>query len=187
MAHCERDRRVVPQPDRRGDQGSPCVRRWIRSCLVNAICASPDNPLASAFRSIRLGFAIAYDRNWAGLLGSRRTRRRRRIAARRAAYGVLEEAFGQRPASHCGLADDQVGAESYAAGRRIADGCAHVCPLGTSIFIRRPYSPYARSSTSGGARCEFDYLKTEDYATGIDAFLNKRQTPTFKGHLEISC
>ena len=26
----------------------------------------------------------------------------------------------------------------------------------------------------------FDYLKTEDYATGIDAFLNKKK-PTFKG------
>ena len=88
-----------------------------------------------------------------------------------------EEAFAKGLLTRV-VADDQVEAESYAAARRIADGALLVARWHKQ-FIRR-LTVNAPKLTPAELDANFDYLKTEDYATGIDAFLNKKK-PTFKG------
>jgi len=123
----------------------------------------------------RLGFAIAYD-ELAGLLAVAGPA----VAAELLLEGRVwsaEEAFAKGLLTRV-VADDQVEAESYVAARRIADGAPLVARWHKQ-FIRR-LTVNAPKLTPAELDANFDYLKTEDYATGIDAFLNKKK-PTFKG------
>jgi enoyl-CoA hydratase len=123
----------------------------------------------------RLGFAIAYD-ELAGLLA---------VAGRAVAAELLlegrvwsaEEAFAKGLLTRV-VADDQLEGESYAAARRIADGAPLVARWHKQ-FIRR-LTVSAPKLTPAELDANFDYLQTEDYATGIDAFLTKKK-PTFNG------
>lgn len=74
--------------------------------------------------------------------------------------------------------DAEVEREAYAAARRIADGAPLVARWHKK-FVRR-LAISAPAPTAAERAANFDYLKTDDYRTGIDAFINK-QKPQFKG------
>ena len=123
----------------------------------------------------RLGFAIAYD-ELAGLLA---------LAGRAVAAEILlegrvwnaEEAFAKGLLTRV-VPDNEVEREVYATARRIADGA----PLDArwhKEFIRR-LTVSAPPLTGAETDANFDYLKTDDYRAGIDAFINKKK-PKFNG------
>ncbi len=123
----------------------------------------------------RLGFAIAYD-ELAGLLA---------LAGRAVAAEILlegrvwnaHEAFAKGLLTRV-VPDDEVEREAYAAAQRIADGAPLVARWHKQ-FIRRltiGTPPLSAAERDGN----FDYLKTQDYQQGIDAFINKNK-PAFKG------
>ena len=123
----------------------------------------------------RLGFAIAYD-ELAGLLA---------LAGRAVAAEILLE--GRVWNAHEALAkglltrvvpDDKVEAEAYATARRIADGAPLVARWHKQ-FIRR-LTVGAPPLTAAEVDANFDYLKTDDYRVGLDAFINKKK-PKFAG------
>jgi enoyl-CoA hydratase/carnithine racemase len=123
----------------------------------------------------RLGFAIAYD-ELAGLLA---------LAGRAVAAEILLEGrvWGAEEAYEKGLltrvvADADVEREAYATARRIADGAPLVARWHKQ-FIRR-LTIGAPPLSAAEIDANFDYLKTEDYRNGIDAFINKKK-PQFKG------
>jgi enoyl-CoA hydratase/carnithine racemase len=123
----------------------------------------------------RLGFAIAYD-ELAGLLALAG----RAVAAEMLLEGRVwsaGEAFAKGLLTRV-VADTQVQPETYAAARRIADGAPLVARWHKQ-FIRR-LAITAAPLTAAEKDANFDYLKTEDYRQGIDAFINKKK-PTFKG------
>ena len=119
----------------------------------------------------RLGFAIAYD-ELAGLLA---------LAGRAVAAEILlegrvwnaEEAFAKGLLTRV-VPDDQVEREAYATARRIADGAPLVARWHKE-FIRR-LTVSAPPPTAAEMDANFDYLKTDDYRVGIDAFINKKKT-----------
>jgi enoyl-CoA hydratase/carnithine racemase len=123
----------------------------------------------------RLGFAIAYD-ELAGLLA---------LAGRAVAAEILlegrvwnaQEAFAKGLLTRV-VADAQVEKEAYAAARRIADGAPLVARWHKK-FIRR-LAVAAPPLTVAEVDANFDYLKTDDYRTGIDSFINKKK-PKFVG------
>jgi enoyl-CoA hydratase/carnithine racemase len=123
----------------------------------------------------RLGFAIAYD-ELAGLLA---------LAGRAVAAEILLEGrvWGAEEAYAKGLltrvvADADVEREAYATARRIADGAPLVARWHKQ-FIRR-LTIGAPPLSAAEIDANFDYLKTDDYRNGIDAFINKKK-PEFKG------
>jgi enoyl-CoA hydratase/carnithine racemase len=123
----------------------------------------------------RLGFAIAYD-ELAGLLA---------LAGRAVAAEILLEGrvWGAEEAYAKGLltrvvADDDVEREAYATARRIADGAPLVARWHKQ-FIRR-LTIAAPPLSAAEIDANFDYLQTDDYRNGIDAFINKKK-PQFKG------
>src|SRR5690349_19849540 len=123
----------------------------------------------------RLGFAIAYD-ELAGLLALAG----RAVAAEMLLEGRVwsaGEAFAKGLLTRV-VADTQVQPETYAGARRIADGAPLVARWHKQ-FIRR-LAITAAPLTAAEKDANFDYLKTEDYRQGIDAFINKKK-PTFKG------
>ncbi len=123
----------------------------------------------------RLGFAIAYD-ELAGLLA---------LAGRAVAAEILlegrvwnaQEAFAKGLLTRV-VPDDQVEREAYATARRIADGAPLVARWHKQ-FIRR-LTVGAPPLTAAEKDANFDYLKTEDYRSGIDAFIHKKKSK-FKG------
>jgi enoyl-CoA hydratase/carnithine racemase len=123
----------------------------------------------------RLGFAIAYD-ELAGLLA---------LAGRAVAAEILlegrvwtaDEAFAKGLLTRV-VADADVTREAYAIARRIADGAPLVARWHKQ-FIRR-LTVGAPPLTAAEVDANFDYLKTDDYRQGIDAFINKKK-PQFKG------
>ena len=123
----------------------------------------------------RLGFAIAYD-ELAGLLA---------LAGRAVAAEILlegrvwgaEEAFAKGLLTRV-VADAEVERDAYATARRIADGAPLVARWHKQ-FIRR-LAVGAPPLSAAEIDANFDYLKTDDYRNGIDAFLNKKK-PQFKG------
>ena len=123
----------------------------------------------------RLGFAIAYD-ELAGLLS---------LAGRAVAAEILlegrvwnaQEAFAKGLLTRV-VADDQVEKEAYATARRIAVGAPLVARWHKK-FIRR-LTVSAPPLTAAEIDANFDYLKTDDYRAGIDAFVHKKK-PKFKG------
>ncbi len=123
----------------------------------------------------RLGFAIAYD-ELAGLLA---------LAGRAVAAEILLEGrvWGAAEAFAKGLLtrvvpDAEVEREAYATARRIADGAPLVARWHKQ-FIRR-LTLSAPPLTAAERDANFDYLKTDDYRQGIDAFINKKK-PKFEG------
>ena len=123
----------------------------------------------------RLGFAIAYD-ELAGLLA---------LAGRAVAAEILLEGrvWGAREALAKGLLtrvvpDADIEREAYATARRIADGAPLVARWHKQ-FIRR-LAISAPPLTAAERDANFDYLKTEDYRQGIDAFIHKKK-PKFTG------
>ena len=123
----------------------------------------------------RLGFAIAYD-ELAGLLA---------LAGRAVAAEILLEGrvWNAQEALAKGLitrvvSDDQAEREAYATARRIADGAPLVARWHKE-FIRR-LTVSAPPLTVAEKDANFDYLKTDDYRVGLDAFLKKKK-PGFKG------
>ena len=123
----------------------------------------------------RLGFAIAYD-ELAGLLS---------LAGRAVAAEILLEGrvWNADEALAKGLltrvvTDDQLEAETYATARRIADGAPLVARWHKQFIRRLTVSAPALSPAEIDAN--FDYLKTEDYREGIDAFIKKKK-PKFTG------
>ena len=123
----------------------------------------------------RLGFAIAYD-ELAGLLA---------VAGRAVAAEILlegrvwsaAEAYAKGVLTRV-VPDHEIEREAYATARRIADGAPLVARWHKQ-FIRR-LTVSAPSLTAAEVDANFDYLKTEDYRAGIDAFINKKK-PDFKG------
>ena len=123
----------------------------------------------------RLGFAIAYD-ELAGLLA---------LAGRAVAAEILlegrvwnaDEAFAKGLLTRV-VADAEIQRETYATARRIADGAPLVARWHKQ-FIRR-LAISAPPLTAAEKDANFDYLKTEDYRQGIDAFISRKK-PTFKG------
>ena len=123
----------------------------------------------------RLGFAIAYD-ELAGLLA---------LAGRGVAAEILlegrvwnaQEAFAKGLLTRV-VPDPEVEREAYATARRIADGAPLVARWHKQ-FIRR-LTVSAPPLTAVEVDANFDYLKTDDYRTGIDAFINKKK-PKFVG------
>lgn len=123
----------------------------------------------------RLGFAIAYD-ELAGLLA---------LAGRAVAAEILlegrvwnaEEAFVKGLLTRV-VPDNEVEREAYATARRIADGAPLVARWHKQ-FIRR-LTVSAPPLTGAEIDANFDYLKTDDYREGIDAFINKKK-PKFTG------
>jgi enoyl-CoA hydratase/carnithine racemase len=123
----------------------------------------------------RLGFAIAYD-ELAGLLA---------LAGRAVAAEILlegrvwnaAEAFAKGLLTRV-VPDTEVEREAYATARRIADGAPLVARWHKE-FIRR-LTISAPALTAAEKDANFDYLKTEDYRAGIDAFINKKK-PKFDG------
>ena len=123
----------------------------------------------------RLGFAIAYD-ELAGLLA---------LAGRAVAAEILlegrvwdaAEAFAKGLLTRV-VPDDQIEREAYATARRIADGAPLVARWHKQ-FIRR-LTVSAPPLTAAESDANFDYLKTEDYRAGLDAFVNKKK-PKFEG------
>ena len=123
----------------------------------------------------RLGFAIAYD-ELAGLLA---------LAGRAVAAEILIEGrvWGAEEAYAKGLltrvvADDAVEREAYATARRIADGAPLVARWHKQFIRRLTHSAPPLSAAEVDAN--FDYLKTDDYRNGIDAFISKKK-PNFEG------
>ena len=123
----------------------------------------------------RLGFAIAYD-ELAGLLA---------LAGRAVAAEILlegrvwnaQEAFAKGLLTRV-VPDNEVEREAYATARRVADGAPLVARWHKQ-FIRR-LTIGALPLTAAERDANFDYLKTEDYRQGIDAFVTKKK-PQFKG------
>ena len=123
----------------------------------------------------RLGFAIAYD-ELAGLLA---------LAGRAVAAEILlegrvwgaEEAFAKGLLTRV-VPDAEVEREAYATARRIADGAPLVARWHKQ-FIRR-LTVAAAPVSAAESDANFEYLKTDDYRAGIDAFINKKK-PKFTG------
>ena len=123
----------------------------------------------------RLGFAIAYD-ELAGLL----TLAGRAVAAEILLEGRVwgaEEAFAKGLLTRV-VPDAEVEREAFATARRIADGAPLVARWHKQ-FIRR-LTVAAAPITATESEANFDYLKTDDYHQGIDAFINKKK-PKFTG------
>jgi len=74
--------------------------------------------------------------------------------------------------------DAAVEREAYATARRIADGAPLVARWHKE-FIRR-LTLSAPPLTVAEIDANFDYLQTEDYRQGMDAFITKKK-PQFKG------
>jgi enoyl-CoA hydratase/carnithine racemase len=123
----------------------------------------------------RLGFAIAYD-ELAGLLA---------LGGRAVAAEILlegrvwraEEAFAKGLLTRV-APDAEVEREAYATARRIADGAPLVARWHKQ-FIRR-LTVSAPPLTTAEKDENFDYLKTDDYRDGINAFIHKKK-PKFTG------
>ncbi len=123
----------------------------------------------------RLGFAIAYD-ELAGLLA---------LAGRAVAAEILlegrvwtaDEAYAKGLLTRV-VPDHEVEREAYATARRIADGAPLVARWHKQ-FIRR-LTVSAPPLSGAEIDANFDYLKTDDYRTGIDAFITKKK-PKFVG------
>jgi enoyl-CoA hydratase/carnithine racemase len=88
-----------------------------------------------------------------------------------------EEAFAKGLLTRV-VPDAEVEREAYATARRIADGAPLVARWHKQ-FIRR-LTVSALPLTAAEIDANFDYLKTDDYRAGIDAFINKKK-PKFKG------
>ena len=123
----------------------------------------------------RLGFAIAYD-ELAGLLS---------LAGRAVAAEILLEGrvWNAQEALAKGLLtrvvpDDQVEKEANATARRIADGAPLVARWHKKFIRRLTVAP--SPLTAAEIDANFDYLKTDDYREGIDAFISKKK-PKFVG------
>lgn len=123
----------------------------------------------------RLGFAIAYDELEAVLP----------VIGRASALELLvegrvwnaDEAYAKRLVSR--LVDDaDLGAETYATARRIADGAPLVARWHKQM-VRRLTPPIA-PLTAAERESNFDYFDTADYRIGYDAFMAK-QPPRFTG------
>src|SRR5262249_17996739 len=108
------------------------------------------------------------------------------LAGRAVAAEMLLEGrvWGAREAFEKGLLtrvvpDADADKEAYATARRIADGAPLVARWHKQ-FIRR-LAVSAPPLDDAERAANFDYLKTDDYRAGIDAFINKRK-PQFKGN-----
>ena len=123
----------------------------------------------------RLGFPIAYD-ELAALLP---------LVGRAVALEILiegriwtaEEALAKRLLTRV-VPDAALGNEAYASAQRITEGAPLVARWHKQ-FVRR-LMPTPEPLSEAEADASFEYLETEDYRIGYDAFINKRK-PRFVG------